>query len=161
MKKFWFLILLGTIFACGTTNAELKEQSLAQSILDETKTQAKVMCKIIVKRFRLSDQTHEPVEEAEVTIIKSKVELPTPGNYVVLGSMTVEAGNECKIIEITDAVKTGAGTLGAKYVLPWKIETIQNSKEWGTEIDKHKWVEEKTLSSYILLKPKQEKDLDI
>jgi len=158
MKKLWFLALLGiAVLACGPANTQLR----ADEPIPKSEPQKKVMCKIIVKRFRLSDQTYEPVEEAEVTIIESKMELPTPGNYVVLGSMTVEAEKECKVIEITDAVKTGAGTLGAKYVLPWKIETIQNSKEWGTEIDKHKWVEEKTLSSYILLKPKQEKNLDM
>jgi hypothetical protein len=153
MKKLWFLILLGTILACGTTNAELQEQTIFQSILTETESQAKIMCKIVVKRYGVSDQVHEPVKETEVTIVDNKGDLPTPADYNVLGSMTIEADKECKIIEIIDAIKTGASTFGANYVLPWKVQSIHITKEeWGTEIDKHKLVQEKTVSTYILLR---------
>jgi len=153
MKKLWFLMLLGTILACGTTNAELREQTLFQSILTETESQTKIMCKIVVKRYGVSDQVYKPVKETEVTIIDNKGDLPTPADYTVLGSMTIKADKECKIIEIIDAIKTGAGTFGANYVLPWKVQSVHSIKEeWGTEIDKHRVVQEKTISTYILLR---------
>ena len=143
MKKLWFLILLGVIFACSTTNAELKEQSLAHSILNETKTQAKIMCKIIVKRHALSDQSYEPVDVSDVTVVQDKTDLPVPADYIVLGSMTVEAGSECKILEITDAIKSGAGTFGANYVLPMKGESVHDAKSMELE---------STITTYILLR---------
>lgn len=150
--KNWFLILLGlTVFACGPTSAKLQASGPSPKV----EPQKKVLCKIIIKRYGVSDQVYEPVAEAEVVIVKNKVELPTPGNYLVLGSMTVEAEKECNIIEITDAIKTGAGTFGAKYVLPWQVQTDYSSSEiWGTEIDKHKQIIEKIVSTYILLKVK-------
>lgn len=144
MKKFWFLVLLGVaVLACGPTKAKLQEQTVLQSIMDETESQVKIICKIVVKRHGLSDRSYEPIEDSEVIIIKDKTDLPTPADYVVLGSMTVEAEEECKIVEITDAIKSGAGTFGANYVLPMKAESIHNASDMALE---------KTISTYILLR---------
>jgi len=152
MKKLWFLALLGiAVLSCGPTNAQLRAQTSLPSIPEEAKPKAKIQCKIVVKRYAVSEKSHKPVPDTKVIIVKDQSDLPRPARYLVLGSMTVEAGKDCFVVEIIDAIKAGAGTYGANYVLPWTAQEGTDEQVAGPGLG----VEGDTSSAYILLRSKE------
>ena len=79
---------------------------------------------IVVKRFKATEEVYEPIGYTEVVVVGSKEELPSPADYLVLGSMEIETTKECRLDEVLNAIKTGAGGFGANYVLPWNVENL-------------------------------------
>jgi len=142
MKKLLIIIIGLVILSCKTTNA-------GQNYQTNLPPEEKIQCRIIVKRFKATTQDYEPVEDAKVTVIGSQKELPRPADYIVLGSMEIVATQECRLDEVLDAIKTGAGGFGANYVLPWNVQT-KSSDAFETTIDK--WIREKPVNTYILLR---------